>query len=141
MAGIRGRDTKPELFLRKALHALGFRYRLHDRRLAGKPDIVLQRYRAVIFVHGCFWHGHSCHLFKMPRSRPEFWSVKISTNRLRDAASCTTLRNKGWRIAEVWECAMKGRERLDPKFLVSVISDWLRSDRSHLEVSGISRGR
>src|SRR3954470_16295918 len=77
MAGIRGTNTAPEMILRRALHAEGFRYRLHDRRLPGKPDMVFPRHHAVIFAHGCFWHGHDCHLFKWPSTRPEFWQTKI----------------------------------------------------------------
>ena len=81
MAGIRGTNTKPELLLRKGLHAQGFRFRLHSTGLPGKPDIVLPRHHAVVFAHGCFWHGHNCHLFKWPSTRPEFWQAKIERNR------------------------------------------------------------
>ena len=84
MAGIRGKDTKPELTIRKAIHARGFRYRIHDRRLPGKPDMVFPRYRAVILVNGCFWHGHNCHLFKWPSTRVDFWKTKIERNREKD---------------------------------------------------------
>ena len=80
MSGIRGKNTRPELLIRKGLHARGFRFRLHDKRLPGKPDLVLPKYSAVIFVHGCFWHGHDCHLFKWPQSRREFWRKKITRN-------------------------------------------------------------
>lgn len=111
MAGIGPANTKPELLLRKGLHALGWRYRLHDRRLPGRPDLVFPGRKAVIFVNGCFWHGHDCHLFRWPQSRAEFWRDKIGTNILRDRRTRQELAALGWRVAEVWECTLKGRER------------------------------
>ncbi|TWG92022.1 T/G mismatch-specific endonuclease [Mesorhizobium sp. J18] len=136
MSGIRGTNTKPELLLRKGLHALGFRFRLHDRSLPGKPDIVLPRYRAVMFAHGCFWHGHDCHLFKMPSTRPEFWQAKIDRNRAVDARSEAALEEAGWRLAIIWECALKGKTRLPLENVISACANWLRSDRPRLEVRG-----
>lgn len=136
MSGIRGTNTKPELLLRKGLHALGFRFRLHDRSLPGKPDIVLPRYRAVIFAHGCFWHGHDCHLFKWPSTRPEFWQEKIDRNRAVDARSEAALEEAGWRQAIIWECALKGKTRLPLEEVISTCANWLRSDRRHMEVRG-----
>ena len=136
MAGIRGTNTKPELLLRKGLHASGFRFRLHDPTLPGKPDIVLPRWRAVIFAHGCFWHGHDCHLFKWPSTRPEFWQTKISRNRSVDARSETALKEAGWRQAVVWECALKGRTRLPLEEVISACAEWLRSDRQRIEIRG-----
>src|SRR5690606_25791969 len=103
MAGIRSTDTKPELMLRKGLHALGWRYRLHARGLPGKPDLVFPARRAVIFANGCFWHGHDCHLFKWPRSREEFWRAKIAGNIVRDLRNRDQLVAAGWRVADVWE--------------------------------------
>lgn len=136
MAGIRGTNTKPELLLRKGLHARGFRFRLHDRSLPGKPDIVLPRYRAVIFAHGCFWHGHGCHLFKWPSTRPEFWQAKIARNRAVDSRARVALAMAGWRQAIVWECALKGRTRLPPSDVISVCADWLNSGRQSIEIEG-----
>jgi DNA mismatch endonuclease (patch repair protein) len=136
MAGIRGTNTKPELLLRRGLHALGFRFRLHDKSLPGRPDIVLPRYRAVIFAHGCFWHGHDCHLFKWPSSRPEFWQTKIERNRAVDARTGAALAEAGWRQAVVWECALKGRTRLPLDELITACAEWLKSDRQHLEIRG-----
>jgi DNA mismatch endonuclease (patch repair protein) len=127
MAGIRGADTEPELAIRKGLHARGFRFRLHDRSLPGNPDLVLQKYKAVIFVHGCFWHMHQCHLFKWPSTRPDFWRSKISGNRERDLRAVDALHQRGWRILIVWECAMKGRERFAPGVLIDKIAEWLLS--------------
>lgn len=112
MSRIRGRDTKPEMLIRRGLHACGFRYRLQDRRLPGRPDLVFPRYRAVIFVHGCFWHGHDCPMFKLPATRREFWDVKIASNRSRDERTTAALLKLGWRVATVWECSLKGPGRL-----------------------------
>jgi DNA mismatch endonuclease (patch repair protein) len=136
MAGIRGTNTKPELMLRRGLHARGFRFRLHDRTLPGKPDIVLPRYRAVILAHGCFWHGHDCHLFKCPSTRPEFWQAKIARNREVDARAEAALADLGWRQGIVWECALKGRARLPLDAVILASADWLGSDRARLEIRG-----
>lgn len=137
MSGIRSTNTKPELVLRKGLHRLGFRYRLHDRSLPGSPDLVLPKYRAVIFAHGCFWHGHDCHLFKWPSTRTEFWTAKINRNREVDAVAITALQAAGWRVATVWECALKGRTRLPLEDVIEVCAGWLRSDQPTLEVRGL----
>jgi len=136
MSGIRGKNTKPEMILRRGLHALGFRFRLHDKRLPGKPDLVFPKYRAVIFAHGCFWHGHDCHLFKWPSSRPEFWLAKINRNREVDARSETLLAQEGWRECIVWECAMKGRTRLPLTDLIAQCALWLRTDLPRMEIRG-----
>jgi len=136
MAGIRGANTKPELVLRRGLHGLGFRFRLHDRTLPGTPDIVFPRYRAVIFAHGCFWHGHDCHLFKTPSSRQEFWQTKIERNRAVDARAEAALLDADWRIAIVWECALKGKKRRALDDVIAACADWIRSDRSRLEIKG-----
>lgn len=111
MASIRARDTKPEMLVRRHLHGLGFRYRLSPRDMPGKPDLVLPRYRAVVFVHGCFWHGHDgCRFATVPSTRTEFWTAKISENKRRDAVSEDKLRALGWRIAIIWECALRSNE-------------------------------
>ncbi|MGF6157409.1 DNA mismatch endonuclease (patch repair protein) [Ensifer sp. KUDG1] len=136
MSGIRGTNTKPEILLRKGLHALGFRFRLHDRSLPGKPDIVLPRYKAVIFAHGCFWHGHDCHLFKWPSTRPEFWQAKIARNRAVDERTEVALSESGWRQAIVWECALKGKTRLPLEEVILSCAEWLKSDRPRLEIRG-----
>ncbi len=136
MAGIRGKDTKPEIILRKGLHAAGFRYRLHDRSLPGKPDMVFPRHRAVLFAHGCFWHGHDCHLFRWPSSRPEFWTAKITRNREVDARNEQALAAAGWRLGIVWECALKGRTRLPLADVLEACVRWLRSQETRLEIRG-----
>lgn len=110
MSRIKGRDTAPEMIIRRALHARGFRYRLHDNRLPGRPDLVFPKHHAAIFIHGCFWHGHDCHLFKWPATRREFWREKIGRNRLRDEKAERELRALGWRTLVIWECQMKGRK-------------------------------
>lgn len=107
MAGIRARNTKPEVMLRSALHRRGFRFRLHAKGLPGKPDIVLRRYHAAIFVNGCFWHGHDCLYFKLPATRTEFWREKIAANRRNDVRAIDELCSSGWRVAVVWECATR----------------------------------
>jgi len=136
MSGIRGKDTKPELIVRKGLHKFGFRYRLHDKMLPGKPDLVLKKYNAVIFVHGCFWHGHTCHLFKMPQTRREFWESKIKENRERDEKAVSALKNKGWRVGVVWECSIKGRTRMNPGELISSLTSWIKSNRQRITLAG-----
>jgi DNA mismatch endonuclease (patch repair protein) len=136
MSGIRGTNTKPELLLRKGLHALGFRFRLHDRSLPGKPDIVFPRYRAVIFAHGCFWHGHDCHLFKWPSTRPEFWQAKIARNRAVDERTDAALAQLAWRQGIVWECALKGKARLPLDEVILACAGWLKSDSQRLEIRG-----
>ncbi|MCJ2032705.1 very short patch repair endonuclease [Methylobacterium sp. J-068] len=136
MSRIRGRDTKPELVLRKSLHAAGFRYRLHARELPGRPDMVFPRFRAAIFVHGCFWHGHDCPMFKMPGTRQEFWSAKISGNRARDQRKAAQLEAAGWRILTVWECSVKGPARRPKDDVAASCADFLRGDEQHGEIAG-----
>lgn len=104
MAGIKGKNTRPEIAVRKALHAAGYRFRLHRKDLPGKPDIVLPKYRTVIFVHGCFWHGHMCKNFKWPKTRPEFWREKIEGNIERDKRAVAELEQLGWNMIVIWEC-------------------------------------
>ena len=107
MAGVAQRNTKPELALRRLLHRAGWRYRLHRKGLPGTPDIVFGRLRVVIFVNGCFWHGHGCRLGRLPKSRPKFWGPKIDANRLRDGAKTAQLAQAGWRVMTVWQCALR----------------------------------
>lgn len=109
MAGIKGKNTKPEIVVRKALHAQGYRFRLHDKKLPGKPDIVLPKYKTVIFVHGCFWHKHDCKHFKWPKTRPEFWREKIEGNVARDKKHAEELITLGWNVKVVWECEVKDK--------------------------------
>lgn len=108
MSRIRSKNTKPEILIRKFLHAEGFRFRIHVRDLPGKPDIVLKKYRTAIFVQGCFWHGHQgCRYFVMPKTKTEWWASKIDRNRHNDQLSIEKLRAMGWKVLEVWECGLK----------------------------------
>lgn len=140
MAGIRSRDTRPELVIRKALHALGYRYRVSDSRLAGRPDLVFPKYRAVIFVHGCFWHGHDCHLFKWPSTRQEFWQEKIGKNQVRDVMTEGALLADGWRVLAIWECALKGKERIPLEKIIGEITHWLESSETRKVIRGAQTG-
>ncbi|MGJ3230921.1 MAG: very short patch repair endonuclease [Oceanicaulis sp.] len=135
MAGIRGKDTKPEMLIRRGLHARGYRFRLHVKDLPGKPDIVLPKYSAVIFVNGCFWHGHDCHLFKWPKTREAFWREKIGTNRRRDAAKKAALSKAGWRCATIWECALKKKEYGAIDGALSQLVVWLDSGAATVEIA------
>ncbi len=136
MSGIRGKNTKPEMILRQGLHARGLRYRLHAKDLPGKPDLVFPARRAVLFAHGCFWHGHHCHLFHMPSTRPEFWQAKIARNQVVDARSTAALETAGWRVGLVWECALKGRTRLPLETVLDRCENWLRGIEPALEIRG-----
>ena len=136
MSGIQGKNTKPELAIRSALHREGFRFRLHCKDLPGSPDLVLPRHRAVLFVHGCFWHGHGCHLFKWPSTRRTFWRRKIEGNMARDQRQQAALLDMGWRVATLWECAMKGKARLPFQEVVNACVNWLNSDKKLLVVNG-----
>lgn len=137
MSGIHSRNTKPEMLVRKALHKNGFRYRLHDSRISGRPDLVFPRYHAVLFVHGCFWHGHNCSLFRMPETRNEFWKDKIRKNRERDVVVREMLEDTGWRLGIVWECSLKGKNRIGKEEIVKRIIAWLGSDTRELEIRGV----
>lgn len=132
MSGIRGKNTKPEILIRKALHAGGFRFRLHRKNLPGSPDIVLPKYRAVILVNGCFWHGHQCRLFKWPKSRPEFWRNKIEGNMRRDQQKLSELKRMGWRVCVLWECAIKGASEEHLNRVIENVSNWLKGGESSL---------
>ena len=137
MAGIRGKDTKPEMILRRGLHARGFRYRLHVPDLPGRPDLVFPARRAVLFAHGCFWHGHDCHLFRWPSTRETFWREKIGRNQAVDARNQLRLSGNGWRIGIVWECALKGRTLRPLDEVIDACAKWLCSDIPTLEIRGL----
>lgn len=136
MSRIRGKDTKPELMLRRGLHARGLRFRLHRKDLPGCPDMAFPRYRATVLVHGCFWHGHDCPLFKLPATRREFWAAKIEGNRARDARDLVALAAAGWRVLVVWECALKGPARLPVDTVLATVTSWLDTE----EPAGVVRG-
>lgn len=136
MSRVRRRDTAPEMFLRRLLHGAGFRYRCDVGTLPGRPDIVFAGRKAVIFVHGCFWHGHDCTLFKTPKTRTEFWTAKIAKNRERDKRAVQELRLGGWRVLMVWECALRGPRRLQSHALLNACTAFLMADNSFACVSG-----
>lgn len=134
MAGIKSKNTKPELLIRSLLHKRGFRFRLHVKGLPGKPDIVLPKHNAVIFVNGCFWHGHkNCHLFKLPNTRTEFWQEKIIKNQVNDAKSIELLLKSNWKVCIVWECSIRGAKK-DLNKVIKRISEWLLSTESFIEI-------
>ena len=136
MSGIRGKDTKPEMIIRSSLHKLGFRFRLHSRSLPGKPDMALRKYQAVLFVNGCFWHGHECVLFKWPKTRPKFWREKIGGNKKRDTDNRRALLQDGWRVCTIWECALKGPARLPIEEVIEATASWITSNGQELEIDG-----
>lgn len=138
MSGIRGKDTGPERLVRSLLHRRGFRFRLHANELPGRPDIVFPRFRAVVQVHGCFWHGHNCPLFRLPSTRPEFWKAKITRNRENDERSEQSLADLGWRVAIVWECALRGKSKMPPKALADALTEWLHGNAGTLRISSVS---
>jgi len=124
MSRIRSKNTKPEMVVRSMLHRMGFRFRLHDRKLPGNPDIVLQKYKTVIFVHGCFWHRHSgCSYTYTPKSRVEFWEVKFQKNVNNDQGNIRVLRESGWQVKVIWECETKDTDKLS-----EIISAFLKVD-------------
>ena len=126
MSGIGPKDTKPEMVLRRALHAMGFRFRLHDKRLPGKPDLVFPGRRAVVFVHGCFWHRHdNCRYATTPATRPKFWEAKFDDNVARDARVREALQAAGWRVGVVWECGLRKGAAEDA---AEACAAWLRGD-------------
>jgi DNA mismatch endonuclease (patch repair protein) len=125
MAAIKSKNTKPEVAVRSGLHAMGYRYYLHRRSLPGSPDLVFPRRRAVIFVNGCFWHRHNCHLFRWPKTRKKFWFEKIEGNACNDKRNFASLRKDGWRILVIWECALKGKTRFPEEQVILKAADWL----------------
>lgn len=139
MSRIRGKNTKPELVLRRGLHARGLRFRLHRADLPGKPDLVFPRYRAVILVHGCFWHGHGCPLTKMPATRRDFWATKIAGNKARDQRALAALHAVGWRTLVVWECALRGPDRRLEDVVLSACARFLESNgQAEHEIAGVN---
>lgn len=139
MSAIKGSNTKPELLIRKGLHQAGLRYRLHAKDLPGRPDLVFPRYRAVVLVNGCFWHHHDCYLFKWPSTRYDFWHDKITKNEHNDARVFSALCEQQWRVARLWECALKGRQRLPFSEVIFSLAQWIRSDETFLDIRGVEK--
>jgi DNA mismatch endonuclease, patch repair protein len=135
MAGIRAKNTKPELLLRRALHRSGYRFRLHDKRLPGRPDLVFPKFRAVLLVHGCYWHRHEgCWLATTPATNSEFWRAKFEGNVERDARTCASLFSAGWRVGVVWECATR---TMPASRIAEHIALWLHSNDPVFSFPGI----
>lgn len=140
MSRIRGKHTRPELVVRRGLHARGLRYKLHGKGIPGKPDIVFPKYRAVVFVHGCFWHGHGCSLFKWPKTRAAFWKGKIDRNIERERKVVVALHADGWRVLIVRECALKGKQRRRLPDVLSDAEEFIRKGRkSFVEIAEYAR--
>ncbi|MEK9842364.1 very short patch repair endonuclease [Thalassospira sp.] len=139
MSGIRSRNTKPEVLLRKALHAMGYRYRLNVRLLPGSPDIVLPKWRVVIFVHGCFWHRHrDCKKATTPATNTDFWNKKFEANTRRDKTAIEELHKLGWRTAIVWECAI--RSKVDVELIDDLASFISQTAEQHVELGAPQKG-
>lgn len=136
MSGIRAKDTRQEVLIRSALHRKGFRFRKNVKALPGSPDIVLPRYKAVIMVNGCFWHGHGCSIFRWPATRREFWQEKIESNKLRDEANLKRLNELGWRVLVIWECALKGRLSMGYQQATEVAARWIQFGAGYAEING-----
>lgn len=134
MSGIQGKNTSPEMLIRKALHARGFRFRIHAKHLPGKPDLLLPKYKAAVFIHGCFWHGHACRYFKIPQTRPEFWLDKIGKNQTRDGLQENALKTMGWRVLVVWECAVRSMKKEKSPVLVDLMASWLINGSEYLQI-------
>lgn len=133
MSKVRGKSTKPEIKVRSGLHQRGFRFRVHNSKLPGKPDIVLKKYSAVIFIHGCFWHHHiNCSKSKMPQTRVAFWENKIGKNVIRDRENIKLLADMGWRIAVIWECITKKEKNLNES--LDVLNQWIKEGEFHIEL-------
>lgn len=138
MSGIRGKNTRPEIIVRKHLFAAGFRFRLHRRNLPGAPDIVMSGRRVAIFVHGCFWHRHEgCRFAKLPATRPEYWKDKLEGNAERDSRAINGLLDLGWRVLVVWECAVP--ERGTSSALQNDLTRWINGKAVRGEISGVPR--
>ena len=137
MARIKGHNTKIEVSLRKLLFAKGFRYRINVRTLPGRPDLVFPKYRAVIMINGCFWHGHECKLFRLPTSNRQFWEKKISKNRENDLMVLNKLKYEKWRVLTIWECSIRGQNRLGFPIVSELTSDWIKSGKDSDEIKGV----
>tara|TARA_Y100001938_G_C7948906_1_gene358232 strand:+ start:185 stop:658 length:474 start_codon:yes stop_codon:yes gene_type:complete len=134
MRAIRGVNTKPELIVRKLLHNSGYRFRITPNNLPSKPDIYLPKHKACVLVNGCFWHGHNCHLFKWPKTNPQFWQSKISDTIQRDNKNIRLLREYGLKTLIVWECALKGKLRLPQPVAIQLIERWIHHSQQDYEL-------
>lgn len=136
MASVGQKDTGAELLLRRALHRLGQRYKIHVKTLPGSPDLVFPRFHSVVFVHGCYWHSHGCYKSTIPKTRQEFWQGKFATNRVRDAGNVEALFGLGWRVLTVWECALLGKLSRDSDEIATEVVAWLRGKDNEGSIEG-----
>lgn len=134
MSRVRNKNTNIEQMVRKALFAKGFRYKINDKSLPGKPDIVLPKYKAVIFVNGCFWHGHACKRGKSPETNTDFWTQKINSNIVRDKQNIKQLKSLGWRVAVVWECSLRGKTSIGLLTVAGKLENWLKNASNYIEI-------
>lgn len=138
MSAIKGKDTRPEYAVRRLLYSAGYRYRLHVKGLPGKPDIVIRKYHAAIFVHGCFWHGHGCHLSKkLPETRKNFWKKKILSNKQRDEKNINQLIADCWRVCTIWDCALHRQGKIKEEKLLSMLETWIKGKKKRLDIVGM----
>ena len=136
MARIKNKNTKIELLVRKALYSRGFRYRIHVGDFAGKPDLAFKKYNALVFIHGCFWHGHDCSLFRLPKTNTEFWEKKIQRNKEKDMQNTLINLSKGLRQLVVWECSIRGKDNDSFQKVIQKIESWILSNRKEMQVKG-----
>ena len=136
MAAIKGKNTKPEIKIADALRKRKIKFKTHLKDLPGNPDFVLKDFGAVIFVQGCFWHEHHCHMFKWPLSRTEFWKEKIHKNFLRDKRNERLLKQEGWWILKIWECTLNGKKKMDFDVLMDKVENWVRYEKCNKSISG-----
>lgn len=134
MSGIRSKNTKPEILIRKKLHSKGYRYRIHVKKLPGNPDIVMPKWNLAIFVHGCFWHLHDCENFKWPKTNSQYWRDKIQKNFDRDQNAIESLLKMGWRVLVVWECSFKKKKKFFMEPVLEVVEEFISSKDEYLEI-------
>lgn len=134
MGNIKGKNTKPEMAIRSALHRMGYRFRLHRKDLPGKPDIVLPKHHAVVLVNGCFWHGHFCHLFRWPKTREEFWREKILSNKKRDERNIEALLGNGWKVCIFWECSIRKQQDNAVQESLTNLVNWIEGSTPFKEI-------
>lgn len=134
MSRNRHKDTGPELHLRSVLHRAGLRYKLYDKNLPGKPDLVLPRFRTAVFVHGCYWHSHGCNRSSIPKSHTDYWKTKLNRNKERDVRNIALLRELDWRAMIIWECSLVGKNAIEPNELAEFVCSWLHGSGKIVEV-------
>ena len=139
MSSVRSKDTNVELQVRRGLHANGLRFRVHARRLPGNPDLALAKWHAVVFVNVCFWHGHDCDRFKLPKTNVEFWKQKIDRNRKRDSINRERLLRMGWRVLTIWECALRRASFEEIEAVIDEATQWIKNGADELEIEGNRR--